>query len=323
MNELMYQQGGTLYLDENLPFPPVSATFTLRSFGDLVLSAYDEELDDIEAQAATVDALTLTMSASAKGAKLFQPTLTEGAIGDITNGSYRFLVERGGRRQYFRISEYDVTGDNITSFRIDGGLDFPISNGDKIYGLRISYPVDFSTSVSTFVGRLKGTWTVTLSNASVIKVTKVYDVVRQVLVKQASWADVVARRPDVDLQTAEIRDKESLVNVAWDDMVTKLYNMGIRHNLVIPEYSTVLRDATVMQCLYNLTMHTGISPPAIFDNQGDNYLDFLRREISTVLGGFIMPIDDNEDGIIAAKESGSTRRAVWLRGATFNRGVKE
>lgn len=323
MNELMYQQGGTLYLDENLPFPPVSATFTLRSFSDQPLSEYDEELEDIEGEVATVEGLVLTMAASAKGAKLFQPIMTEGTLGDITDPSYRFLIERGGRRQYFRVSEYDLTGTDVKSFRVDGGLDFPITNGDKVYGLRVYYDVDFSGVESTFVGRLKGTWAVTLANGSTVKVTKIYDVVRQILIKQASWADVVARRPDVDIQTAEIRDKESLVNVAWDDIVTRLYNMGIRHNLIFPEYSTVLRDATVMQCLYNLTMHAGISPPPLFNNQGEDYLNFLRREISTVLGGLLMPIDDNEDGVISPSESGATRRVVWLRGATFNRGVKE
>lgn len=319
MNELLYQQGGTLILDEKFTSQPASATITLRTMSDDVLSSIDSTFDDIEDEACTVDDLVLTLSASAKGARVFTPAATAGTIPDLTSPGYRLLIIRGGRKYFAQVSEYDTDGDDIVSFRVDEGIDFVISNGDMAYGLRVSYDVDWSTVTSDYTGRIKAVWTVTLADGTVHKIGKVYDCVKQVLVKQATWSDVVARRPDADIHLSEIRDKEKLVDVAWDDIVTKLYNMGIRHNLVYPDYSTVLRDATVMQCLYNMTMHQGIPAPVLFAAQGRDYTDWLYREISSILGQFLLPVDDNEDGILSRSEVGTNRRAVWLRNRTNHR----
>lgn len=319
MNELLYQQGGNLVLDEKFTSRPVSATVTIHTMSDEVLSTIDSTFTDIEDATCVVDDLTLTLSASAKGARVFTPSATSGTITDLTDDGYRLLINRGGRKYFASVSEYDTDGTDVVSFRVDEGIDFIIQSGDYAYGLRVSYDVDWSAVTDDFTGRVKAIWAVTLDDGTISKIGKVYDCVKQVITKQATWADVVARRPDADIHLSEIRDKERLVDVAWDDIVTKLYNMGIRHNLIYPDYSTVLRDATVMQCLYNMVMHQGIPAPILFAAQGRDYTDWLHREISSILGQFLLPIDDNEDGILSRAEAGVNRRAVWFRSRTNRR----
>jgi len=330
MNELIYQVGGTLVLDEPFNSQPVSATISIHTMRDGALTVINNSFTAITDEVCVCDDLVLTLGASAKGARIFTPSATAGTIPNLTDESYRLLISRGGRIYFAHVSEYDTALDDsaipvleVTTFRVDEGIDFPISAGDKAYGIRVSYDLDWTAVTADWAGQVKAIWTVTLTDGSVRRIGRVYDCVKQVLNKPATWADVVARRPDADSQMSEIRDKERFVDVAWDDIVTRLYNLGIRHNLVFPEYSTVLRDATVMQCIYNLTMHQGLPAPMLFLSQGQDYLSWLNHEINASLGQFLLPVDNNEDGELTAGETGVGRRGVWLRSRTNRNNYSE
>ena len=93
-----------------------------------------------------------------------------------------------------------------------------------------------------------------------------------------------------------------------------LYNMGIRHNLLIPNSNTALRDATVAKCLYNLTVHMSMPVPVTFMTQPDIYLTTLEGEINRFLGRLAMPLDADQNMIIDAREQHINRRSVQLRG---------
>jgi hypothetical protein len=190
--------------------------------------------------------------------------------------------------------------------------------GDTAKGIRVSYTVDWSAVTDTFVGQVKAIWKVTVGGV-VQKVVKVYDVVKQVLPQPATWADVLALRPDADTQLAHIQDKERLVTQAWQTVVHDLYTMGIRHNLVIQDGSTTLRDATVLQTLYNLTAHSGLPVPRSYDGQGEAYMDGLRRDRERAYSMLQMPVDDNEDGVISRHEKDINRRAIFFRSRPYSR----
>lgn len=309
MNELLFHEGGTLYLDEPFLAQPSAATITIRTLRDRPLSELHPSFDDIEDVVCDVSNLELTLPETNKGAKVFSPISTSGTVDDLTNPGYRMLIVRGGRRHYARVSEFDGA---VSSFRLDEGLDFPLKEGDKAYGLRVSVGVDWTDVTSDFTGQVKATWTVTV-DGKIRKISKVYDVVRQLLERPATWADVIARRPDVDTQVSAIKNKEQFVITAWEDVVTMLYNMGIRHNLIFSDNSTILRDVTVIQTLYNMTMYHSLPIPQSFMGQGDTYLYRLEQERNMALGQFLLPVDDNQDDQISPDEIGAHRRGVWFR----------
>lgn len=317
MNELIYQQGGTLVLDETWPSPPSVATITIRTLGNVALSSVSG-LSDIEDEDCDLDDLVITLPASNTGARLFEPTETVGTIGDLTDPTYKMLLLRGGRKHYVKVSEYDSDTVNVNSIRFDAPVPFAISEGDQVFGLRVSYPVDWSAGTSTFVGQVKAIWSVTV-NGVVHKRTKIYDVVKQTLGQPATWADVLALRPDAETQLGRIPNKEDLVTKAWDNIKQDLYTLGIRHNLIIADGSTTLRDAVVLQTLYNLTSHMGLNVPPSFAGLGSEYLDRLSRDKERALSLLQMPVDENEDEIIGAKETGINRRTVFFRSAYNHR----
>jgi hypothetical protein len=197
---------------------------------------------------------------------------------------------------------------------LDEGVDFAIKADDTAVGVRVSYDVDWSAVTDDqFVGQVQALWKVTV-NGRVQRIRRVYDVVRQVLTRQATWADVLARRPDADENMSQVRDKEKLVETAWEDVVRELYNLGIRHNLLVPNNSTALRDATVLQTILNLTIHQSLPVPPSFMTQPDVYLDNLRSDRSKTLSMLSMPMDKDQNMIISSREAYGNRRAIQLRG---------
>lgn len=332
MNVLVAQQGGLLVLDEPFEAQPTAATVTFTTLENQVLSTLHASFTDLEDETCNVSDMELTLPASNRGCRLFEPTATTGVVDDMTSPGYQLLLTRGGRRYYARVGEYDVAaqgsggsghghGHNgnganleVTSFMLDEGVDFAVKAGDKAYGIRVSYDVDWSAVTDeNFVGQVQALWKVTV-NGRVQRIRRVYDVVKQVLTRQATWADVLARRPDADENMSQVRDKEKLVETAWDDIVRELYALGIRHNLLIPNTNTSLRDATVLQCIYNLTVHQSLPVPPSFMSQPDVYLDNLRSEKSKTLALLSFPLDEDQNMVITPREFAANRRSINLRG---------
>lgn len=318
MNELIYQQGGTLVLDEPFEAQPTAATITIRSMTNNVLSTLDSGFDDIEDEVASCDNLVLTLPATNEQARVIVPATTAGTIPVMTSPGYRLLLNRGGRLYYPIVDEYDTSGANVTSVRFDSPIPFAIKVNDTAKGIRVSYNVDWGDATALFTGQVKATWKVTIGGV-VRKIIKIYDVVKQVLAQPATWTDVLDMRPDADTQLSHIADKEALVTKAWGNIKQDLYTLGIRHNLVVPDGSTTLRDAVVMQTLYNLTAHAGLPVPASYNGMGDVYLDRLSRDRERALSLLQMPVDENEDEILAGSEQVPRTRTVFFRSAYNHR----
>jgi hypothetical protein len=314
VNVLVAQQGGLLVLDETFDDQPTAATVTLVTLDNQPLSRVNGSFTDIEDEVCNVSDMVLTLPASNRGCRLFTPTATTGTVDDMTSPGYQLLINRGGRRYYARVGEYDVATGEVVSFMLDEGVDFAIKADDTAKGTRVSYDVDWSAVTDeNFVGQVQALWKVTV-NGRVQRIRRVYDVVKQILTRQATWADVLARRPDADENMSQVRDKEKLVITAWEDVVRELYTLGIRHNLLIPTTSTSLRDATVLQVIYNLTVHQSLAVPPSFMTQPDVYLDNLRSEKSKTLAMLAFPVDEDQNMVISSREININRRAVQLRG---------
>lgn len=311
-NELIYQAGGMLVLDEPFLAQPSSATLTLLTMQGTALSNLGAGFADVDEESADVDNLILEMPATNAGAKVVVPTDTTGTIGDLTAPGYRMLINRGGRRHYSAVSEYDTSGADVTSIRFDPGLPFALKADDEVFGLRVSFDVDWSAVTSTFVGKIQGIWRVTVDGL-VYVVARVYDVVKQTLPQPATWADVLDLRPDAQEHMSNVPNKETLVTKAWETVVQDLFSLGIRHNLVIQDGSTTLRDAVVFQTIYNLSVHQNLPVPRSFENQGDLYLDRLTRDKDRCLGQLSFPVDENQDGVISPSEIDRNRKAVYFR----------
>lgn len=310
MNELIFQAGGTLVLDEPWAAQPSEATFTLLTMQGQALSALGGGFTDISEEDATVDDLQITFPATNHGAKVITPSATAGTVGDITSNGYCLLIDRGGRKYWQMVSEYDLSGDDISSIRFDSGLPFALKVGDKGYGVRVSYAVDFSSVTSDYTGQLQAIWRVTV-DGTVHVVKRIYDLVKQTLQQPATWADVLVLRPDAADHLSNIPNKEALVTKAWETVIQELYDLRIRHNLIVPDGSTYLRDAVVSQTIYNMVIHNDLPAPRIYENQGDAYLDRLLREKDKNLGRLSIPVDANQDSIISPSETRS-RRAVFF-----------
>jgi hypothetical protein len=89
--------------------------------------------------------------------------------------------------------------------------------------------------------------------------------------------------------------------------------MGIRHNLIIPDGNTVLRDVTVLGCIRNLVLFQGLSIPESYIGQGEKYIDTLEGNRARFLGSLKMPVDLNEDGSLNQSEVAGAKRQVWFR----------
>lgn len=317
-NELIYQQGGTLTLDEAWDAQPTAATITITTLGNKALSTLDATFDDISAETCDLDDLVLTFPASNANAKVLSPSATQGTIGDLTAPGYKMLFNRGGRKYYAEIDEYDYNAGIVNSIRLDDGLPFALKAGDQAFGIRVSYDVDWSSVTDDFVGQVKAVWAVTV-NSKVHKITKIYDVVKQVLMQPATWTDVLALRPDADTQLAHIQDKERIVTRAWQTVIHDLYTLGIRHNLVVQDGNTTLRDAVVLQALYDLTAHSGLPVPISYSGQGSVYLDNLRRDRERAYSLLQMPVDEDENMIISKAEQDISRRGIFFRGRPYSR----
>jgi hypothetical protein len=316
MNLLVAQQGGLLVLDEPFEDQPTAATLTLTTMDNQALTQIHASFTDIEDEACEVSDMILTLPASNRGARLFAPSATTGTVDDMTSTGYQLLLLRGGRRYFARVGEYDVDAGEVTSFMLDEGVDFAIKAGDYAKGVRVAFDVDWSAvTTDTFVGSVQALWKVTV-NGRVLRIRRVYDVVKQVLLRQATWADVLARRPDADENMSGVRDKEKLVETAWDDVVRELYALGIRHHLLVPNTNTSLRDATVAQCLLNLTQHQSLPVPAAFMTQPDVYLDALRTDRQKALAGLsTTPMDKDQNMILSTREQGQGGKlSISLRG---------
>lgn len=311
-NVLLFQQGGTLYLDEALPGQPSSCTISITRLEGGTLSSTGWGLVDIVDDDCTVWDLVVTLPAKNPPWKVVTPTDTAGTIGDMTDDHRRFLLNRGGRKRWVRVAEFDVSGSDLTEIRIDEGIDYALKAGDTLKDVRCSYDLDWTGVTSTFVGRVKATWKVTIDDV-VHTFVKVYDVVRQVLLVPATWSDVLRLRPELDNEISQVLDKERLVEQAWSDIVVGLEAMGIRHNLIVPDGSTILRDATVHQCIINLTQYHGLMTPAGYIGQTDDYIDMLESRKNAILGKFEMPVDNDQNGILSDYEQYGTKRQHWFR----------
>lgn len=313
-NLLITNQGGWLHLDEALPRPPDSATITLAVVDQKASSqgSFPTVVDDV----CVLDDLVLTLPDRQAPWRTIVPTATAGTIGDLSAPRRRLLLDRGGRRVYLRPSEADDDGTDVTSLRFDEGIDFTVRAGDELEGIRCSYYVDLDGI--SFVGRIKAEWRV-VCGSEVFRYTYLYDVMRQEIGQPATWADVLRVRPDADNELSQVPNKEVLVEQAWEEVARELYNMGIRHNLIIPNGSTVLRDATVMQCILNLTMYQNLSVPSSFVGQGEDYMMHLERKVSKTLGQFFLPVDEDQDGLLTSSDEQKTRRQVWFRGRKLTR----
>jgi hypothetical protein len=313
-NLLITNQGGWLHLDEALPAQPLSATLTLSVVDSKASSTGG--FPSIVNEPCVVDNLVMTLPDRQAPWRSIVPTITAGAIGDLTTPNRRLLLNRGGRKRYLRASEADDDGTDVTSIRFDEGLDFTVRAGDTLSGLRCSYYVDIDGI--GFVGRLKGEWRVVTPDG-VSRYTYIYDVMRQEIGQPATWADILRVRPDADNELSQVPNKEIIVTQAWEEVVRDLYNMGIRHNLIIPNGSTILRDAVVTQTILNLTMYQNLSVPESFIGQGEDYMMHLERKVSKTLGQFFVPVDENQDGEITKSDETKGRRQVWFRGRRATR----
>ena len=324
MSELVYHQGGTLQLDESFTSQPIAATITIRTLDNKVLSSLGGAFADIEDVACDLDDLVLTFPATNEQARVLSPTATAGGtIPTMTSPGYRLLINRGGRIYFTQVNEFDtevVLGDLVvSSVRLDSPIPFALKVGDTGRGIRVAYTVDWDAVTSDFSGQVKATWKVTV-DGEVRKIVRIYDVVKQVLFQPADWADVLALRPDADTQLSHVADKEALVTAAWNAVKQDLYTLGIRHNLIMTDEATTLRDAVVLQCLYNLTLHSGLPVPASYNGLGDAYLDRLQRERERAMSLLQMPVDENEDEIISVQEKNINRRSVFFRSGYGHRG---
>lgn len=313
-NILVYQQGGRLVLDELFRAQPSEATISITSLGGQVLSGLGDFADVTNAPC-DVSAVVITLPTAIAHVKNLVPSATAGYdadIDDFTDPGYRLLVNRGGRLQWAAVNEYELSGSNVTRLRFDDGFDFALTAGDTARGVRVKYDVDWSAVTSKFVGQVKAVWKVTV-NGKVQTHVRLYDIVRQVLHCPAGWDDVVARRPDLDGQTQTFQDKQALVQLAWEDVIADLRNRQILFNMVVPDGSTILRDATVFQVLYNLTAQGVLNVPEKFLGGIVDYLDFIRRERDRVLGDLTLIVDEDEDGLVSSDEV-HANRPVYLRG---------
>lgn len=311
-NVLIYQQGGTLYLDERLDAQPSAATVSITALDSRGLSSMDGSFPDISDEVCALDDLVLTLPAKQAPWKVVVPSGTTGTIGDMAAEGRKFLLNRGGRKMWVKVSEFDTSMGAVSEVRFDEGIDFALKTGDTLKGVRVSYTVDWSGNASTFTGQVKATWRVTV-NGVVQVFVKLYDVVRQVLEQPATWADVLDLRSDADDQLSQVPNKERFVTQAWRDVVRDLYNMGIRHNLVIPDGNTVLKDVTVLQCIRNLVLFQGLSIPDGYIGQADDYIETLEMNRARYLGSLKIAVDQDEDGNLTTAEVSAPKRQAWFR----------
>lgn len=318
-NVLLYQQGGTLNLDEALPGQPSACTISITSLNTNSLTSLGGGFVDVQDEACDVWDLVLELPSRNPPWKLVTPITTTGTIGDMTAEGRRFLLNRGGRKRWVRVSEYDVSDGDVTELRFDEGIDYALKTSDTLSDVRCSYDVDWTGVTGDFVGRVKATWKVTI-DSTIHTFVKVYDVVRQVLFCPATWSDVLRLRPELDNEMSQVPDKERLVSQAWEDIVVGLGAMGIRHNLIVPDGSTILRDATVRQCIINLTQYHGLMTPAGYIGQTDDYIEMLEASKGAILNKFIMPVDNDQNGLLSEQEQYGTKRQVWFRRPNRSKG---
>lgn len=314
-NILVYHAGGRLVLDEPFRKQPTEATVSITTLDGRDLDALGGGFTAISDVAADVSTLSLTLPATTLRQRNIAPSATAGFVAEIdelTDPGYALLLDRGGRILHITPSEYTVVGSDVTTFRLDDGLDFLLAAGDTAKGLRIAYEVDWSAVTSPFVGQVLATWRVTV-NGRVQTIRKIYDVVRQVLHCPVSWQNVRARRADVDTQTSNLADKEMAVQQAWEDLREELRQRDVLYNLVIPDGSTALRDAVVYRCLSNLASQQVLNVPPDWNGGLREYLDWLEGQKSDALGALSLVVDTNEDGLVTTDEQ-QKRRRIWLRG---------
>lgn len=314
-NILVYQAGGRLVLDEPFRVQPSSATIPIQTLDGKALTELGTGFAAISDVAAVVSTLSLTLPATTLRQRTIVPTGTTtyvAAVDALTDPGYQLLVNRGGRIQFVRPSEFAVSGANVTSFRLDDGLDFTLTAGDTAKGVRVQYDVDWSAVTAKFVGQVQVIWKVTISS-KVHVIKRIYDVVRQVLHCPATWESVKSRRQDIDQQTTNIQNKESCVQQAWEDVQEELRQREVYCHLVVPHGSNALRDAVVYRCLYNLASNNDISVPSQFSSGLNDYLEHLEAQRDHAMGALVMFIDKNEDGKLTTDEQVATRR-IWLRG---------
>lgn len=307
-NLLIAGQGGVLHLDEMFKDQPTAATISLYPLdvrGAEAANGFSVVTDAV----CDLDDLVLTLPSRAAPWRLISPTDTDGTVGDLTDEGRRLLLNRGGRRAWLRVAEYDLDGSDVSEVRFDESVDFAVKTGDTLKGVRVSY--NFDLDGLDFVGRARAVWKVTVGGV-VQTVVRVYDIMRQELKQPATWDDVLNLRPDADEQLSQVSNKERLVTQAWNNIVQQLHAMGIRHHLVIQDGSTALKDLTVIQCIHNLVMYQGLSIPEAYIGQGEDYIDRLNSLKAQIMGPLRLLVDSNQDGKLSTAETTRPRRQVWF-----------
>lgn len=308
-NLLIAGQGGTLHLDEAFREQPSAATVSLYPLD--VRGAETTGFTEVSDAVCTLDDLVLTLPSRQAPWRVVTPSETAGTIGDLTDEGRRFLLNRGGRRAWLRVAEYDQDGDSFVSeVRFDEAVDFALKTGDTLRGLRVSYEFDLSAHTD-FVGRARAVWKVTVGGV-VQTVVRVYDIMRQELKQPATWDDVLNLRPDAEDQLSQVANKERLVTQAWNNVVQQLLAMGIRHHLVIQDGSTALKDLTVLQCIHNLVMFQGLAIPDSYIGQGEDYIDRILAQKAQIMGPLRLTVDSDQNGRLSTAETTKKRRQVWF-----------
>jgi len=315
MNVLLYQQGGTLYLDKPLEAQPSACTISIKSLGNDDLSEVGSTFDDIDDEDATAEDLSLTLGATTKGAREVAVSATSGEPNpDPFDENYRLLVTTAtGRVGWWKVDGRTLDDGDVTQLEFDQQIPFALAVGDLAKSVRCSYAVDWSGVTDTFSGRLQVFWKPTINGVQ-RTYREVVDIVKQLQSQPATWADVLEMHPSIQHSiTNRVKDCESLVRKAWNQVQRKLWKMDVQaHDLVFLGGDDSLADAVIAQTMLNLT-HLNIYPASKKDEPKE-YQSELRLDIESALGLLTQAyLDANENLSLEAAETSVPLRQAFFR----------
>ena len=314
---LVYQQGGTLYLDEPLGAQPTACTLTLTGRDGTALSSIDSSFSDVAASACTVETLSLTLAAANAGAREVAVTATAGTpVSGLDDRFYRLLITNTDNRKILvRVSGWETSGGDITNLKIDTGLPWDIAAGATAKSVRCTKAISWSAVTSTFTGSLMAVWRVTVDGA-VKPIVKEVDVVRQVPLPPISWADVLDQRSDLNHFLGPHSNPERLVLEAWDRVLVRLMNIrttsgkSVLHTSLVDNGGPHLRQAAINELLMLLASQHNYVPSA-WEGDVDGYLDDMDSAQNRALA-ISNYADLDEDGLLSESEKAPVSRHIWF-----------
>lgn len=311
-NVLVYQQGGTLTLDEKLDAQPSAVTVSLRTLGNESLTTLGTGFVDVTDAAATAETLSLTLAATNEGAREVTVSATSGTpTSGMLDPGYRLLLTSSqGRQDWVRPDGRTIDGSDVTKLYLDSKLKFDLAAGDTAKSIRCTYAVDWSSVTSTYTGRIQVIWKVTVGGV-VKTIIKVYDIVKQELVCPADETDLLDRQPWLQHKLAHQSALSRALRLGWEKVEQRLSNMGIRTNLIISDGDTNLRDATVWSALLVLAQ-AGHAPTHLQEDIGE-WIEMLEHEVITSLGPIRQFVDEDEDGALESGEEDQSRMTPYFR----------